>query len=186
MRSLRGLYFQREEAWEQALDEFEAAAAEEPENEHWRIAIGEIYARLGDLPKALATYEEAAALAPSNANMWNLLALFSVEYAGQVAEVGLPAARKAVILAPENATFADTLGRVHFALGEEGEAEKFFLHALELDPDLASAHLHLGLFYLQSQQLDEAYPSFLEAVRLGENTPVGEEAARLLAFYFSE
>ena len=186
VRSLRGLYFQREGELERALGEFEAAASQDPENEYWQIAIGENYARLGNLPPALAAYEEAVKLAPANAEVWNSLALFSAEYGVQVEEVGLPAAQRAVALSPENAVFADTLGWVNLTLANDEEAEKFFLHALSLDPELAKAHLHLGIFYLESQRRALAYRSLLDARRLGENTPVAAEAARLLQTYFNQ
>lgn len=186
IRSLRGLYWQRQGNLTEALREFQVAAALEPENPNWQSALGEIYARSGDLPPALAAYEQATALAPEVSLYWQLLALFSVQYAVQLEDIGLPAAQKAVDLHPEDATFIDTLGWVYFGMNQDEDAEKQFLHALELDPNLSAAHLHLGMFYLKRGHRDLAHQSLLRARELSSSDFVGEQAARLLDEYFNE
>ncbi|MBT3189225.1 MAG: tetratricopeptide repeat protein [Anaerolineae bacterium] len=186
VRSLRGLYWQRQGNLEEALDEFQAAARLEPENPNWQSALGEIYARLGDLPLALGAYEQSTILAPEAPQYWHLLALFSVQYAVQLEDVGLPAAQKALDLRPEDATFVDMLGWVYFDLERDKEAEEQFLYALQLDPNLSAAHLHLGMFYLKHSHRDLARQSLLQARELSQGDFFGKQAARLLEEYFKE
>ena len=185
VRSLRGLYWQRQEKGEQALIEFQAAAALEPENPAWQSAIGDVYAQDGDLPPALAAYQQAVDLAPEEPLYWRLLAVFCMQYTIQVEEVGLPAAQRAVILAPNDASMVDTLGWVYLTLGQMEDAERQLLHALEIAPDLASAHLHLGLLYLQKGQHEMAYEYLLQARNLAGGSLVGQQAQQLLEKYFS-
>lgn len=186
IHSLSGLYWQRQDNEEEALREFQIAVALEPENPNWQTALGEAYARSGDLPPALAAFNNATVLAPGDSLYWQLLALFSVQYAVQIEDIGLPAAQRAVILSPDNATFVDTLGWVYFNLEQDNDAEKQFLHALELDQDLDSAHLHLGIFYLKHSHRDLARQSLLRARTLSPEGLAGVQAAKLLERYFQE
>ncbi len=184
IRSLRGLYWQRQEKAEEALLEFQTAAGLEPENPVWHSALGEVYAQAGDLPPALAAYQQAVELAPETPLYWRLLAVFCLHYSVQVEEVGLPAAQKAVILAPNDPVMADTLGWVYLTLGQMEDAEKQLLHALEIAPDFASAHLHLGMLYLQGGQRELAYGYLLKARDLAGSDVIGQQAQRILEQYF--
>ena len=184
--SLRSLYWQRQGNFEKALEDIQVVVDLEPENPHWQSVLGEIYARAGNLPPALAAYQYAVDLEPENPLYWHLLALFSVQYTVQLEDVGLPAAQKALALSPENATFTDTLGWIYLGLNQRDDAEKELLHALELDPNLDMAHLHLGIFYLKHSHRDLAYQSLSHARDFSENLFVIEQATRLIEEYFSE
>ena len=186
VRSLRGLYWRRQGNYEKALEDTQTLIKLDPENAHWYATLGEIYAISGDLPPALLAYQEAVELAPKDALYWHLLALFSVQYGMQVEEIGLPAAQKALDLNPKNARYADTLGRIYFDLAQDENAEKEFLNALNLDPDLGAAHLHLGVYYLKYNHRNLAYQSLLRARELSQDSFVGEQATRLLEEYFQE
>ncbi len=186
VRSLRGLYWQRQGKFTEALREFQVAVKIEPENPNWHTAMGEIYARSGELPLALEAYRQAIFLAPDDPFYWQLLALFSTNYAVELEDIGLPAAQKAVALRPEDAVFVDTLGWVYFGLVEDEKAEEEFLLALMLDPNLGAAHLHLGMLYLKRNHLNLAYQSLLRARELSQGTLVEEQAQQLLDDYFQE
>ena len=186
VRSLRGLYWQRQGSFEEAVDEFKILVALEPENPSSQAALGDAYARLGDLPPALDAYSEAVLLAPEDPAQWHLLALFSVQYGVQIEEIGLPAAKKAVELSPTDAKFIDTLGWLYFSLGDDESAATFFADALLLDPDLSAAHLHLGMFYLKHTHNDLAYQSLLRAQVFNGDLFSSREADRLLKLYFPE
>jgi Flp pilus assembly protein TadD len=95
-------------------------------------------------------------------------------------QVGLPAARQAVLLAPDDPACLDTLGQVFFLLGDAASAERFFDRALQADAGFAPAHLHLGLVYLQQGDSKEAVDQFTLASRLAPGSPTAEQAQRLL------
>jgi tetratricopeptide (TPR) repeat protein len=179
VRGLRGLYFQRIGSHRQALIEYQEAAKIEPENPAWYISIGEEFANIGDLIRALAAYQYATTLAPDDASYWRLLADFCARNTANIRDVGLPAAQKAVRLTPKDPAALDTLGWVLVIDGRYYEAERFLFQALDNDPQMASAHFHLGLLYLQMDNRDAAHDHLVQARDLGST-----QAEELLKQYF--
>jgi Flp pilus assembly protein TadD len=179
VRGLRGLYFQRTGNFRQALTEFQAAAQLEPNNPAWLVSVGEAYAKLGDLIRALGAYQAATALAPEDATYWRLLAIFCAQNNINISDVGLPAAQKVVLLAGADSDSLDLVGWLLSLAARTEEAERMLRRALELDPKNASAHLHLGILYLQTNERDLAHDQLVQARDLGN-----EEAKAFLSQYF--
>jgi tetratricopeptide (TPR) repeat protein len=179
VRGLRGLYFQRTGNFREALTEFQTAAALEPDNPAWPVSIGESHAKLGDLIDALDAYQKATTLAPEDPGYWRLLAIFCAQNNVNVRDVGVPAAQKAVVLAGEDAASLDVLGWLLLLDTRYEEAKRMLNRALELDPRNGSAHLHLGMLYMQTNDRASAYDHFIQARDLGNN-----EAGMILNQYF--
>lgn len=179
VRGLRGLYFQRSNNFRQALEEFQYAAGLEPNNPTWRVSIGEAHSKLGDLILALEAYQSATALAPDDANYWRLLAMFCAQNGVNIKDVGVPAAQRVVVLSEDDATALDLLGWLLLLDARHDDAEKILARALELDSQHASAHLHLALVYLQSENRSLAHDHLIQARDLGS-----VEAEGLLGQYF--
>ena len=184
VRGLRGLYWRRNGDHRQALVEYLAAAALEPDNPAWKASLGETYSRLGDLVLALVNFQRATELAPSDPAYWRLLAVFCVENGVQVEEVGLPAAQRAVDLAPQDPQALDALGWSQLSTGRFFTAEQTLRSALELSPDFALAHLHLALVYLQTGKRDSAYDHLRRAQTADPEGPIGQQAGLILQQYF--
>ncbi len=68
--------------------------------------------------------------------------------------------------APGDYRALDLLGVVRVLEGRDSEAEELFIHAIEKNPDFAPARAHLGLLYVQKNQIEEAIPQLREAVRI--------------------
>lgn len=179
IRGLRGLYFQRAGNFRQALTEFQSAAKLEPDNPAWQVSIGEAHSKLGDLIRALEAYQAATALAPDDSGYWRLLAIFCAQNNVNIKDVGVPAAQRAVILTREDAASLDVLGWLLLLDARDEEAGRMLMSALELDPQNASAHLHLGMVYLQKDDRASAYDHLIKARDLGN-----AEAEVLLNQYF--
>ncbi len=179
VHGLRGLYFQRVGNFRQALAEFQSASELEPSNPAWLVSIGESYARLGDLIRALEVYQSATSLAPEDPNYWRLLAIFCAQNNVNISDVGLPAAQQVVLIGKADTTSLDLLGWLLMLASRYTEAERMLARALELDPQNASAHLHLGLLYLQLDQRTLSYDHLVQARDLGNN-----EAEMILKQYF--
>jgi tetratricopeptide (TPR) repeat protein len=167
VRGLRGLYFQRAGNFREALTEFRAAAMLEPDNPAWQVSAGEAYAKLGDLISALQSYQAATDLAPEDPTYWRLLAIFCAQNNVYIAEVGLPAAQEVVLLGAADSPSLDLLGWLLMLAARDAEAERMLVRALELDPQNASGHLHLGMLYLERQEAALAYDHLVRARDLG-------------------
>ncbi len=184
VRGLRGLYWKRQGNDRQALLEYQAAAALEPDNPAWKASLGETYARLGDLVSALAAYQRATEVAPQESTYWRLLAVFCSQYGVQVREIGLPAAQKSVDLSPDDPLALDALGTAQLSLGEFYTAGQTLLKALDKMPDFASARLHLAMVYLQTGDRSSAYDQLLRVQKLDPQGAAGQQATQMLQQYF--
>ena len=179
VRGLRGLYFQRMGNFRNALIEFQAAALRDAQNPAWQVSMGETYSKLGDLIRALDSYQAATRLAPEDAEYWRMLALFCAQNNVNIKTVGIPAAQKAVVLDQEDPASLDLLGWLLFLDKRYEESERILLQALGLDPENATAHLYLGMLYMQTRDRAAAQDHFVEAHELGN-----PEAEAILSRYF--
>ncbi|MEP7136162.1 MAG: tetratricopeptide repeat protein [Chloroflexota bacterium] len=167
VRTLRGLYFQRVGNNREALTEFQAAAVLQPDDPTLYISIGESFSKLGDMIRALEAYQVATSLAPDEISYWRLLAQFCAQNNIHVKDVGIPAAQKAVVLKADDDGLQDLLGWLLLLDARYPEAERTLLHALELDSQNASAHFHLGMLYLQTNNQVSAREHLVSARDLG-------------------
>ena len=179
VHTLRGLYFQRIGNNREALTEFQAATALQSDDPALYVSIGESYSKLGDLIRALQAYQYAANLVPEQASYWRLLAQFCGQNNINLENVGVPAAQRVVVLTGETADALDLLGWLLSLDGRNLEAERTLLHALELDAQNASAHFHLAMLYLQTDQRTLAYDHLIVARDLGNR-----DAQAVLNQYF--
>jgi tetratricopeptide (TPR) repeat protein len=179
VRGLRGLYYQRTGNYRAALTEFQTASTLEPENGMWHVSLGETQAKLGDLIRALEAYQKATSFASEDPSYWRLLAIFCAQNNVNVRDVGVPAAQKAVVLDGDDATSLDVLGWLLTLDARYEEAERMLVRALELDPQNGSAHVHLGMLYLQLEDRTSAYDHLVQARDLGN-----KEAEMILSQYF--
>ncbi|MFV1858128.1 MAG: tetratricopeptide repeat protein [Anaerolineales bacterium] len=165
---------------ERALEAYEQAATLAPGDPLIAIDLGAAYAAAGDLPAAKLAYQYATDLAPDDATMWSMFAQFSLDYEIELTEVGLPAARQAVLLKPRDAATLDRLGYTHFLLGNLTLAERFILRAIETDGSLASARYHLGLLGLATGDLIGGRGALASALALDPDGRYGNLARRSL------
>jgi tetratricopeptide (TPR) repeat protein len=184
IRGLRGVYFLRENLFDEARVEFEVAAGLEPVNPDWQVALGDAIARTGDVPLGLGHYQAAIKLSPRKADYWRALANFTVDYNYNVNEIGFPAALQARALAPDDNQNNITLGRVYFALGDLDVARELWEDVLKSIPETPAAHLYLGVLFLQQGNSKSAYENLVQAVNLDPGGPYGSQAGRMLDQYF--
>ncbi|HNT24445.1 MAG TPA: tetratricopeptide repeat protein [Anaerolineales bacterium] len=179
-----GLYWQRQGNSQQAIQYLQTAQELDPQNPILLVEIGQSYAQGGDLPTAQSYFEQAIALNPYDPTYWRLLAGFSMQYQVQVRELGLPAARRAVILNPTAPQALDTLAQALLYLGDWLNAERFLRRALIIDSHYAPAHLHMGMVFYYQGDASRAQLEFDLAESLSPGSWTAEQAGRLLAYYF--
>lgn len=181
---LLGLYWQRQGDIPQALTILRQAAALYPDNPSLPAEIGRMLALQGDLEAAAQAYQQAIQLAPYDPLYYRLLAQFCLEYSYQLSQIGLPAARRSVMLAPNDPAALDTLGQALFKSGDIPGAKRLYNRAISLDVHYAPAYLHLGLVYLMENQPEKAQEMFSQTIALAPGTPTADHAQRLLENYF--
>jgi len=143
--------------FEQAIEWFEKAVADEPINAFYRYSLSITYARSNKLNKAIEHAEEACRLAPTTENY--LLHLNTLK-------------AKHILLQTEQWLYKD-----HKRLGE---AESLLKDAIQLDPLSLEALLMLALAYGLQERYNEAVQILLEASKLD---PQHAEVSQLLADY---
>lgn len=184
VRALRGLYWTRAEKYPQALAEYLLAVEYEPQNPAWQASLGGAYVKYGDLISALAAYQRATELAPNESEYWRLLAVFCADNGIHVEEIGLPAAKTAVQIAPNDPLALDALGWSYFSSNRYANAEQTLRDVIARFPEYYPARIHLALTYF-AQGNHGAAAAELDYVRAADKG--GEDGARaesLLQKYF--
>ncbi len=163
----------------------EAATLTAKDDPALQAVIGEMWAQQGDLETAVGFYQRNVALRPYDAAAYQALAEFCIRYNYSLNEIGLAAARQAVMLAPHSPGALDTLGQILYRLGDRLNAARFFRRAIERDAAYPPALLHLGIIYLEQGDSGQALTHLRRASELAPGTPTAEHARRLLEDYLT-
>jgi len=139
---------------------------------------------VGDLQKALDSYLKATEMEPGDPLYWRLLANFCAQHVLYINEIGLPAARRAIVLSPNNLLSLDTLGWTLLVSERYDEARYQFARALEIDAQFAPALLHDGMAAYQLGDWQAARSRWLQAHELDPEGSIGQQAQMLLIQYF--
>jgi tetratricopeptide (TPR) repeat protein len=182
--ALRGLYWNRQEKYQQMLAEYLLAAEYEPSNPAWQAGIGNAYFKIGDLTAALTAYQLATDLAPNDPTYWRLLAVFCAENNIHIEDLGLPAAQKAVQFAPEDPFALDALGWLYLMSGRLSNAEQTLSGVVEQFPAHFPARIHLAMTYLAQENRTAAYSELIYIRDVNLNGVDGLFASQLLQKYF--
>ncbi len=179
-----GLVLLRMGRVQESVPELEQALKLKPSDAAAQMNLAIAYEQLGQPEKELvllARMDET-----SRAQKRPLPADVSAMYARALAATHrLPAAvarmQQAVAADPHNADLLDSLGSLYAMQQDWPNAERNFRAALSVNPNLASAHLHLGLA-LQAQHRPGATDELAAAYRLAPDNPVANlEYGRALA-----
>jgi len=181
--AFNGLYFRRNDQPEKALVLYEKVAQLDPANATWQIILGEIHARAGDFATALDYFQAAVATSPLEVQTWQAMLDFSIYYQVYVDQVALEAAIQIFKLEPDSWISFDNMGQVMMWTGKYDLADFYFNRSIEIDPDQAASHLHLGLLYLLINKDSEAIPELQKALALAPGSPAGLQAGQLLDQY---
>lgn len=180
VQALAAIYWRRLGKPEIGLVYLTAAARKEPQSAYWQVELGKTLCELNNPQDALSHFVQATELEPKNPQAWVELARFSLNYGIEPTQVGLPAARQAVLLAPKDAEALDVMGAMLLSQNDLAGAERFLQQSLQQDAANSDAQLHLGQVYLASGNLESARPFLDAAVRLSPETAVGKMAERLI------
>jgi protein O-mannosyl-transferase len=144
------------------------ALQRDPENAAFRAEMAESFVDKPDYPGAEEWFAGAVEAAPEDVDFHLMLVHFYLDHLYRVEEAGVPAAQALVELAPGDARAYDLLGWAYHLAGHPAEAQPALLRSLLLDPDLVSAHFHLGSLYLVTGQRDLARSHLQRAADLDQ------------------
>jgi tetratricopeptide (TPR) repeat protein len=184
VRALRGMYWSRQGKYSQMLAEYLLAAEFDPTNPTWQASIADAYFKRGDIISALTAYQHATELAPQDATYWRLLAVFCADNGVRVEDIGLPAAQKAVELAPDDPYALDVLGWSYLSSGRYANAEQTLSDVTARFPNHLPAHIHLAMAFLAQGNRSGALTELNYVRDADANGADGAFAVQLLKKYF--
>jgi tetratricopeptide (TPR) repeat protein len=138
--------------------------------------LGALEYSAGNLSAAEQWYAEGVKLFPGDEEVWIAQAEFYFGGDLEVMETGIPAARQAAILAPQDPQAIDLLGFGWFLMGDLPTAERLFWRALDQDPTYVPAFLHLGMVAESRNDLRLAVGFYRQAVALDPQGPMAQSA----------
>jgi len=171
------LYWQRNAEYELALQYLQKALVLDPGNPAYLVEIGQLVAFLGDLSAGEAYYWQAFEVSSGDLKYAREFIKFSMQFNLDLRNKALPMARQLVKDDPGNPISLDLMGEVLLRLGDMLNAERFFLRALEIDPDYDLAYMHLGEFY-KGQGRQDLARYYLEKVLDVSTNPIIIEHAQ--------
>lgn len=181
------MYWKRSDQPETALPYLQTAAAQDSNNLSLQETLAQTLVLAGEVEAGFQVVQTLLEGDPENVEIWLMLARLSIENGVQVGEVGLPAARQARVLAPENAEATLLLGRAYMLEEDPLLAERFFALAAEQIPEDAAPHFYLGLLYLNQEKPQSARVQLEQARRLaqaGGDNALAAQAAQILEQYY--
>jgi len=182
--SFLSIYWSRQGEYDLALSSINSAVTHDPNNSALYIELGNLLALTGDLHHAYEAFENAISFSPNDPEYLRHLVDFSIRYEFEIEEIGLPLARRLVIQEPYNPANHDLMGQVLISKGDLASAERFLKRAIELNPDFAPAHLHLGLVYILIENNEDALAELKLASSLAPDSWVSNHVDRLMETYY--
>ncbi len=157
-----------------SIEEFERAVEQGPDDPVARHDLAMALHQAGRREEALPHFEKLAELRPESIHLVEL----GVAYAslGRM-EQAEDAFERALEPAPDDPIALHHLGNIARGRGNAAEAISLYRQALENDPAYLMVHFHLAEAQLQAGQIEEAYRSYEQVVRLQPKEP-----AELAAF----
>lgn len=164
---LSSLYQDQKEQAE-ALGIMEAAVTVYPDNYQLFFEYGLLLERSGMYESALEKMKKVLELKPDHAEALNFIG-YTWADRGLNLNRALKYVTKANELKPNNGFIIDSLGWVHFRLGNFEEAEKFLHQSLKLQPDDPHIYDHLGDTFRAQGENKKALEAYQQALEMFEN-----------------
>ena len=164
---LASLYREREEA-EQGKEVYVQALQLYPQDAELLYNYGIFLEKIGEQENAMSTMQAVLVLEPDNGPALNYVG-YTWADKGVNFEKALEYIKKAVELMPDDGYVRDSLGWVHFKMGNISQAVIELEKASAMVEDDPIIHEHLGDAYLQAKELEKALASYKEAYRLYED-----------------
>ena len=146
-----------------AIEQWQWLIARFPNMADWHVDLGEVFNAAGDLPAALAQFDEAEKIDPSlrATVLYHRGAALLAHGKDAEAEQDF---RRTLELDPRMAKAQNSLGVILLAAKKTAEAKQAFQRAVEADPLLFSAQCNLADLLEKEGKLPEALAAYRQAV----------------------
>jgi protein O-GlcNAc transferase len=158
----------------EGIRELEKALAIQPNDRSAQLNLALAYEQNGQAAKAIPWFAklDAASRAEKHSLTPDVLASYARALAAtQQYSAAVTKLKEAVASDPQNAELHDELGSVYAQHKDWSNAEKAFTAAIQLNPDFAMAHMHLGIS-LQAGQQPGALDELTKAYQLAPQNAV--------------
>jgi protein O-GlcNAc transferase len=176
-------------AYPQAIDELGKALSIKADDQTALENLAMSYTQVGDFKNALAVFDKLSAnsspLAPDLLAGYARAEAANAEYSAAIARM-----HDAIAASPSNALLHDQLGSIYAQQQNWPLAQASFLQAIQIDPSLAVAHLHLGVALENAPlgmtpdagQMQHAIEELTHAAQLGPESAIAQlELGKALA-----
>ncbi|MGQ9854871.1 MAG: tetratricopeptide repeat protein, partial [Candidatus Oleimicrobiaceae bacterium] len=149
----------------EALPFVTKALEDDQDNVSVLLVLAACYSELGRDEEADSTYTKILTLDPDNPTALNNYS-YSLAERGIRLQEALLMVEKALQAEPDNGAFLDTIGWVHFKMGEYRKALEFISRSVEVRPGSAEVLEHLGDVYEKLGEAAKAQEYWQKAVQL--------------------
>jgi Flp pilus assembly protein TadD len=161
---------QQLELWEHVERESLSALERNPEDRRLQFTRAAALERLGRTEQAERLFQDLLDQDPGDAASANYLG-YSWADRGENLEEALNLISRAVTIDPENPAYLDSLGWVHYRLGDLDQAEYWLRRAVDLGGGDGTILAHLGEVLLERGEVDEARVLLRRALDVGCENP---------------
>jgi predicted TPR repeat methyltransferase len=151
----------------EGIEFFKQALHVEPRRSDYYAGLAEAYQALGEITKALSTYERVVKYAPKDVNAHNDIGLLYMDQ--QKMKKARFYLEKAVKLKPDHPEVLNNLGKLEQETDHIREAIEYFSKAINAKQDYAIAHLNLGTLYAKLNEKEKAKFHLKEALKIDPN-----------------
>jgi tetratricopeptide (TPR) repeat protein len=165
--------------YEDTVSELEEVLAINDEYLPACMSLGDIYYLQGNNKQAEKYYRAALKIENGYGYAANNLAYILSSYDNKLTEA-LSLAQTAVKKLPNDATARDTLGWIHYRMGNTYQALSEIEESLSLNPNYALANYHMGLLCYKNREFAKAREYIKKALEIDPDFEEAEDAREML------
>ncbi|MBN1300846.1 MAG: tetratricopeptide repeat protein [Melioribacteraceae bacterium] len=148
-----------------AIKYLENAIILDPDNIQVMGTLGLVYESMQNFSKSDSIYKAALSIDSTDALILNNFA-YSLAERDTALQRAFEMSEKALNADPENSSYLDTFGWIHYKLGNYSDAKKYIQKAIEAEPDNATLLDHLADVYYKTGDKEKAIELWQKALSL--------------------
>jgi tetratricopeptide (TPR) repeat protein len=185
VRAMLAVYWQLHDKPDKSIGYLTSLAEDFPEESAWQENIALVYLQEDDIVNAYDHFVAAVNLESLDPDLWLNLARFCIQYNIYIQEVGLPSAREALALAPNDPEAMMVMGQVLMLTGDADNSVLFLQRAYSADPHDPAITYFLAGALLSTDQMQDSFGYYIETITLAGESSYGLAARQMLEQFFS-